>query len=319
MSMLPPEMLPHADTARWKARNPSHQILFQRGPFSTPFRPHTQHLATEDLRPVIRLAHRWRGPLVVSERIIYDHELVLIIDGQGDLVVGREVTRFGPGDLLFIRPFVPHEYRLRSATTDHMAIHFDLAPRFPSHPDAPPMRAPYEVRLEDGLEIASRVAIPLSDRRLFTFASLVSEWGAHNRLGTLRAEALLMELVVSLIRTTAASPDPATAGDARIARVVEFMAAHQGDPLTVGALAAHVGMAETSFKRLFGDTAGTSPGSYQRRLRMQRARELLLDRTLPVKAVALQTGFRDPNHFSRAFHLAVGEWPTGYRTRLLGR
>ena len=58
---------------------------FQRSrPFGrlTPRRIHT--LAVENIRPAIRIAHRLTGTQLLPERIIFDHEFVLFLKGEGD-------------------------------------------------------------------------------------------------------------------------------------------------------------------------------------------------------------------------------------------
>ena len=47
--------------------------------------------------------------------------------------------------------------------------------------------------------------------------------------------------------------------------------------------------------------------------RLERARMLLLQTPLTAEDVGLQTGFRDPSHFSRAFRRAFGASPAQYR------
>jgi transcriptional regulator GlxA family with amidase domain len=56
-----------------------------------------------------------------------------------------------------------------------------------------------------------------------------------------------------------------------------------------------------------------TPAAYMRRLRTNRARTLLEQTDLPVKAIALANGFRDAAHFSRTFFKLFGSWPTEYR------
>src|SRR4051812_11079923 len=46
-------------------------------------------LRLEDIRPVIRIAHRQPGSLRIAERIIFDHEVVLITRGVGEVVERR--------------------------------------------------------------------------------------------------------------------------------------------------------------------------------------------------------------------------------------
>lgn len=115
-------------------------------------------LAYEELHPLVRIAHRVRGPINIGTRIIFDHELVLISSGDAKYTFGgddgggpdesgdpAEITLW-PGDLLFIPPFLPHSVRSHgSRTFEHVAIHFDPAPGVRPIPNELVRRKPYEV------------------------------------------------------------------------------------------------------------------------------------------------------------------------------
>ncbi len=82
------------------------------------------------VHPQIRIAHENCGPLNIGERIIFDHEFVLITRGEGELVADGNSIDFRAGDLLFIPPFVPHSFTSKISVT-HIAVHFDFAESVP--------------------------------------------------------------------------------------------------------------------------------------------------------------------------------------------
>ena len=65
-------------------------------------------LPLERVRPFIRIAHRLVGGIETGERILTDHELVLILRGEGELVTREGAIALGPHHLLAIPPFFPH-------------------------------------------------------------------------------------------------------------------------------------------------------------------------------------------------------------------
>ena len=67
------------------------------------------------------------------------------------------------------------------------------------------------------------------------------------------------------------------------------------------------------FAHLFTQCVGTPPGAYRNRLRIERAKELLLFTDLPVGEVGALVGFEDGSYFTRLFTAAVGQAPTRYR------
>ena len=82
--------------------------------------------------------------------------------------------------------------------------------------------------------------------------------------------------------------------------------------ISLGALAAEVGLSKFHLLRLFREEVGTTPHAYQLHLRVSRAREML-DAHVPAAEVALVCGFADQAHFTRAFKRIVGYTPGAFR------
>ncbi|TAD91032.1 MAG: helix-turn-helix domain-containing protein [Alphaproteobacteria bacterium] len=86
------------------------------------------------------------------------------------------------------------------------------------------------------------------------------------------------------------------------------------EPLEISALAnrAHVSQSHLSF--LFRHSLGTSCKGLVTRMRVERAKELLIsNRRLPVTDIALSVGFADLSHFEKCFRRIVGASPRAYR------
>jgi AraC family transcriptional regulator len=70
---------------------------------------------------------------------------------------------------------------------------------------------------------------------------------------------------------------------------------------TLDQLASEVGMDKKRLTRLFRKTYGQSVMAYIHEERMQRALVMLRDPNMPIKAIAMALGYKNPNHFSQAF------------------
>lgn len=111
---------------------------------------------------------------------------------------------------------------------------------------------------------------------------------------------------------------PEAAGDASARGATELVKAHVRRHLTarltVDDLAAVAGFSRAHFTRLFTAAEGISPGEFVLGERMRRAARLLASGETPVKAIALDCGFDDPNYFAKAFRRAYGTSPSDFRT-----
>lgn len=97
--------------------------------------------------------------------------------------------------------------------------------------------------------------------------------------------------------------------------VTAHIAANLEKPLPVAELARVAGMSRAHFSRRFAASEGLPPAEYllQRRLEVA-ARLLVQGAGLPVKEIAILSGFVDPNYFAKAFRRHYGISPTEFRT-----
>lgn len=84
--------------------------------------------------------------------------------------------------------------------------------------------------------------------------------------------------------------------------------------INVEDIAAHVGIDRTYLYRIFMEHMQVSPANYLLRIRMERARQLLLNTRLSVYEVALSTGYNDISHFSGTFKKYFGMPPSRCRS-----
>ncbi|RMH48462.1 MAG: GlxA family transcriptional regulator [Alphaproteobacteria bacterium] len=99
----------------------------------------------------------------------------------------------------------------------------------------------------------------------------------------------------------------------RLASVIRLMEQKIEEPESPGDLAAAVGMSTRQLERLFRRYLNRSPKRYYMELRLQRARQLLLQTDMSVINVALACGFTSPSHFSKCYRAYFRTTP--YRER----
>jgi AraC-like DNA-binding protein len=95
----------------------------------------------------------------------------------------------------------------------------------------------------------------------------------------------------------------------RIAKVIGVLNREFAQPLKVNELAKEARMSPSSFYNHFKEVTGMSPIQFQKQLRLQEARRLLLTENLEAAEVAFQVGYESPSHFSREYSRKFGLSP----------
>jgi len=97
--------------------------------------------------------------------------------------------------------------------------------------------------------------------------------------------------------------------NARILSIIEMMEANLSEPLTLVEIADHAGLSRRQIERLFRHHMGRSPARYYLEIRLDRARHLLIQSSLPVVEVAVACGFVSASHFSKCYRELYGRSP----------
>lgn len=99
----------------------------------------------------------------------------------------------------------------------------------------------------------------------------------------------------------------------KLSRVIQIMETNIEEPISPATLAKDVGMSTRQLERLFRRYLSRSPKRYYMELRLQKARNLLMQTDMTVINVALACGFASPSHFSKCYRSHYDTTP--YRER----
>lgn len=132
------------------------------------------------------------------------------------------------------------------------------------------------------------------------------------------ANAVADQLIYSSIRTdqdTQLLSVPTRIGvrHPKLSAVIQMMENNIEEPISPSILAKDVGMSTRQLERLFRRYLNRSPKRYYMELRLQKARNLLMQTDMSVINVALACGFASPSHFSKCYRAHYDTTP--YRER----
>jgi AraC-like DNA-binding protein/ligand-binding sensor protein len=101
-----------------------------------------------------------------------------------------------------------------------------------------------------------------------------------------------------------------------ITRAKEYIQQNQAEDLSLGQVAKAVNTSTFYFCKLFKKVTGLNFTDYVSRVRIEKAKNLLLNPNLRVSEIAYEVGFQSLTHFNRVFKKVIGQSPTEYRAQV---
>jgi len=239
-------------------------------------------------------------------------ELTHILRGEVDLIVGRRHCALRPGDTL-----------IAPAGTPHRDV-FDLAQGlqvFMATFDWPPYREYFAlvtpcVMRDAPLACKAEVAQIVERLR-----GDVARGGEGSKLvaGARVYEVLMVYLRQAwLARRRGAGGGDSPGQRRRLALMTaarEYLSAHYREGLSLEGIAQALGVSAFHLSHVFSQESDFTLFDYLTRLRMEKARELLLEGRLKIAAVARHVGFENGNYFAKVFRRYYGFLPSECRAR----
>lgn len=153
------------------------------------------------------------------------------------------------------------------------------------------------------------------------FETMIDETRFRTAGSRTLANTLMKACMVELFRHGLARPQPDRDSPAiflkpGMSRAVTAILKQPEAPHSVAALARIAGMSRSAFAKAFEQTMGDTPIGFVGRVRLAKARDLLLATDDPVASIAESVGFASRSHFSSRFRERYGEDPTAYRKRM---
>jgi AraC-like DNA-binding protein len=99
-----------------------------------------------------------------------------------------------------------------------------------------------------------------------------------------------------------------------IADAIDYVEEHYAEDIDFHSLMKRAGMSATHFRRQFKQITGDAPQTYQKRLRVRLAKELLRHTNHSVSEIAQRVGYPEAAYFTRVFTKRVGVSPSVWRS-----
>lgn len=122
-----------------------------------------------------------------------------------------------------------------------------------------------------------------------------------------------MRYLLSTLRLTTIHPQQIDKREYYLDEAIQYMTEHLDSTISLSELAEYLNLSKQHIIHVFKQETGFSPIDYFRRLKMQRACQMLDLTNMSIKEISYSLGMNDQYYFSRSFKDIMGCSPTEYR------
>jgi AraC-like DNA-binding protein len=237
--------------------------------------------------------------------------LCIIAQGAKTLTVGQGVYEYDPSRMLVVFVAVPVAAQVTQAsyTEPYLALRLDLDPR----KIAEVILKVYPHGLPPVHERSAVYVTPV-DLNIVNAATRLMECLAQPSNAELIAPLVVDEMLIRLLRSPigvrVAQMGLAESSVHRVAKAISWLRDNFSQPMKGEDLAELVHMSVSSFHGHFRSVTSMSPLHYQKGLRLQEARRLMLSNMMDASAASRLVGYLSASQFSRDYSRFFGSAPT---------
>jgi len=243
--------------------------------------------------------------------------LCMVAQGAKTIIVGDQVYEYDASRMIVFSVALPVAAQITQASHSdpYLALKLDLDP----HKIADLVLKVFPHGLPPAQE-RSAVYITRVDESIVHAATRLMECLAHPGDSELLAPLVIDEILIRLLRSPigvrVAQMGFAESSVHRVAKAISWLRANFSQPMTVEDLAGLVHMSVSSFHEHFKSVTSMSPLHYQKVLRLQEARRLMLSAVMDAGIASQRVGYLSASQFSREYSRLFGSAPTKDIARL---
>jgi len=246
------------------------------------------------------------GDVTPAVQVVYEPMLCVILEGAKQTTLGAESYVYHAGDYLVVSADLPVSGQVMQAPYTALGIPLDpgaiaalmIETGTSAIPDAAPKRALAVSRMDDDLidSVGRLVRLLERPQDVAVMAPMIRReilW----RLLAGEHGAMVRQIGVEDGRL------------GRVRRVIRSLREDYARPIRIEHLAELAGMSETSLHRHFKAVTSMSPLQFQKQVRLQEARNRLLNDGRDIAGVGFAVGYDSPSQFSREYSRQFGQPP----------
>lgn len=245
-----------------------------------------------------------------SVHAVYRPAFCFVAQGRKRLLLGDGIYHYDPGHYLIFTVDLPVVFQVEEASKEqpYLGLRLDLNPSLVA-----------SVLMESGVKAkqgdVSVKAIDISpiDAGLLDavvrLVRLLDTPGELSFLAPLTIREIVYRLLAGGQGARLGHLLVSTVGTSRISKAIGHLRDHFDEPLKMDAIAREFGMSVSGFHHHFKSVTAMTPLQFQKQIRLQEARRLMLVENLDAASAAARVGYEDPAYFSREYKRQFGAPP----------
>ncbi|MZQ83158.1 helix-turn-helix domain-containing protein [Paenibacillus sp. 5J-6] len=283
----------------------------------------------DQISPYIRVAMDSviETPWTIEERMIWDYELLFLMEGHLEVRVEEQIYEGRPGDVFFFKPGERHAIKsIGTHTIRQPHVHFDLN-ALPNSQEvtvsfksidqmndkekgwfrkdllsSPPHFIPNYFRARDATHLEQ------------VLLDLIREHETKPPYYELRVKSAMLDLLAILLREQYYGGKTNKEGQVEfLSEIRTYIDRHVNQNVTLDELSEKFHVSKFHLIHLFKTMFQMTPIQYHQHIRMERAKNSIQFSNTPLSQIAEQLGFANIHTFSRAFKTVMGKSPSHFR------
>lgn len=236
---------------------------------------------------------------VKRENGLTSHQFLYTAKGCGILEVGEKRYILEKNSLLYLPPALPHEYYPEHGdwTTCWMVFRGDF------------LKGIMNTMGFSGEMVAAGADISAFQKIFERILSLASD-NPHNNE---KCSLLIYNAVLTAKGIFDGRSADGSTGSTIVDEAVRYINEHSGADITLGELADLSGVSPQYFGRVFRQRLGMRPMEYVARVKVSKAKTMLLDSDIPIAELSQKLGYASPTYFGIVFRKYEGISPSVFR------
>lgn len=260
---------------------------------------HLHYCNSRQRNEVLKYSHK-------INKIIQHHELLLITEGKGQIILRNKKYQVKEGTMLYLCPNV--EYTVEIDPQDSfcfMSVHFSYATvgfngdKWGIDKENDMLPLDFVQTLKDYYQVGS------------IFKRLVEDWSKKLPGYEFITKALLQQLLFEILQNIKKNSQNYSAS-VKVEKIIEYMRQNINTRLTISHLSDLMQLSPTYLSGIFKATTGYSIIKFFNKIKVDKAKELIIEGDKKVKEVAKILGFTDEFYFSRIFKKIEGISPSEF-------